>query len=247
MMVNDLRGRTILITRGADDAQGWASELSARGARAVVLPCIASEAIRDADTADTLGDALDGADWLVLSSVRGAHGVAELVGARRAAAARIAVVGEATEMAVRQAFGRVDLVAPDGTSSSLGASLARRLRDDLCTDAVRVVAVGAESPRLDLEKALEPLDVQIIRVAVYRTIPAPVQEPREDLGALGVDTIFLASPSAVTGLLARARVPADAHIITIGPSTSEAARDAGLDVAGEAAGRGLEAMIEAMP
>jgi len=112
---------------------------------------------------------------------------------------------------------------------------------------VRVVAVGAESPRLDLEKALEPLGVQIVRVAVYRTIPAPVQEPREDLGALGVDTIFLASPSAVTGLLARARVPGDAHIITIGPSTSEAARDAGLDVAGEAAGRGLEAMIEAMP
>ena len=51
----------------------------------------------------------------------------------------------------------------------------------------------------------------------------------------------------VTGLLARAVVPAAAHIITIGPSTSAAARDAGLTVHGEAAGRGLEAMIEAMP
>jgi uroporphyrinogen-III synthase len=41
-------------------------------------------------------------------------------------------------------------------------------------------------------------------------------------------------------------VPGAAHIITIGPSTSAAARDAGLAVHGEAAARSLEAMIEAM-
>jgi uroporphyrinogen-III synthase len=245
--MNDLAGRTVLITRAEEDAQKWAAQLAARGARAVVFPCIAGEAMRDENTAQELGAALDGADWLVLTSVRGVHGVAELVGARRAADVALAVVGEATAAAARRVLGRVDLVAPDGTSRSLGEALARTLRDELRTESARVVAAGAESAREDLEEALSPLGVRVQRVAVYRTVPAPPQEPREDIAALGIDTIFLASPSAVTGLLARAVVPDGVHIITIGPTTSEAARDAGLTVHGEAAGRGLEAMIEAMP
>ena len=64
---------------------------------------------------------------------------------------------------------------------------------------------------------------------------------------MDVDAIFLASPSAVAGLLARAHVPESVSIITIGPSTTRAAREAGLRVAGEAAGRDLEGMIEAIP
>ena len=245
--MGDVRGRTILVTRSAEDAQAWATELTGRDARAVVFPCIACEPIRDAETAAALDDVLEGADWLVLSSVRGVHGVAELVGARRAESTNIAVVGDATESAARHTLGRVDLVASDRTARSLGADLARWIRDSLRGDSTRLVAAGAERPRLDLEETLEPLGVYVHRIAVYRTVPAPVQQPPEDLGALGVDTIFLASPSAVTGLLARASVPAAARIITIGPSTSEAARDAGLRVDGEAVGRGLEAMIEATP
>jgi uroporphyrinogen-III synthase len=240
-------GRCILVTRGEEDSQRWVAELAARGLRAQAFPCIASETIRDSETAGQLGAALDEADWLVFTSVRGVHGVAEMVGARRVADVSVAVVGETTAAAARQAFGRVDLVAPDGTAASLGEALARVLRDSLRADSTRVVAAGAETSKRDLDDALAPLGVQVRRIAVYRTVPAPLQEPREDLGARGIDTIFLASPSAVAGLLARAAVPATARIITIGPSTSAAARDAGLAVHGEAAARSLEAMIEAMP
>ncbi|MGD8815756.1 MAG: uroporphyrinogen-III synthase [Acidobacteriota bacterium] len=239
-------GRCILVTRGEEDSQKWVAELAARGLRALAFPCIASETIRDAQTAEQLGAALDEADWLVLTSVRGVRGVAELVGARRAGKVSIAAVSETTAAAARQAFGHVDLTAPDGTAASLGEALAGVLRDSSRGAAFRVVAAGAETPRRDLEDALMPLGVQVQRIAVYRTVPAPLQEPREDLGARGIDTVFLASPSAVTGLLARAVVPGAAHIITIGPSTSAAARDAGLAVHGEAAARSLEAMIEAM-
>jgi len=239
-------GRCILVTRGEEDSQQWVAELAARGVRALAFPCITSEAIRDAETAERLGAAIDDADWLVLTSVRGVHGVAELVGARRVENVSIAVVGETTAAAARQVFGRVDLTAPGGTALSLGEALARVLRDSLRAGSTRVVAAGAETSRRDFEDALAPLGVQVQRIAVYRTVPAPVQEPREELAARGIDTIFLASPSAVTGLLARAVVPDAARIITIGPSTSAAARDAGLAVHGEAAGRSLEAMIEAM-
>ena len=245
--MRSLSGRIILVTRSAEEAPVWAAELSGRGATTVVFPCITRRPIRDPDTAAMLATALESADWLVLTSVHGAHGVAELVGTRRVADARVAVVGEATARAARQVLGRVDLVAPNGTGLSLGEGLARRIRDTLGTHSTRVVAAGAENARLDLEEALAPLGVEVQRIPVYRTVPAAAQEPREDLVVLGVDTIFLASPSAVAGLLARAVVPDDARIITIGPSTSEAVRDAGLRVDGEAATRSLEGMIEAMP
>ncbi len=245
--MRSLSDRTILVTRSAEDAPAWVEELSGRGARTVVFPCIARQPIRDPETAAALGAALDTADWLVLTSVQGAHGVAERVGARRVAGARGAVVGEVTELAAREALGRVDLVAPNGTGRSLATSLAQEIRDALRAESTRVVAAGAENARLDLEEVLGPLGVEVQRIPVYRTVPATVQEPRQDLGALGVDTIFLASPSAVAGLLARAVVPDAAHIITIGPSTSEAARAAGLRVDGEAAARSLEGMIEVIP
>ena len=84
-------------------------------------------------------------------------------------------------------------------------------------------------------------------IAVYRTLVAQAEEPRGDITNMDVDTIFLASPSAVAGLLARTHVPKNVQIITIGPSTTLAAHEAGLHVDGEAAGRDLEGMIEAIP
>jgi uroporphyrinogen-III synthase len=244
--MSSLEGHTILVTRATDDAEAWAVELAARGARAVVFPCIASEPLRDADTERALAEALDGADWLALTSVRGVQGVAEILGARGAGGVAVAAVGDKTATAARRLLGGVDLVAPEETARSLADALAEHVRDARREGPMRVVVAGAASSRRDLEEHLEPLGVEVRRVTVYRTVVPPPQEPREDLATRGVDTIFLASPSAVAGLLARASVPAGVRIITIGPSTSAAARGAGLRVHGEAAARGLEGMIEAM-
>ncbi len=245
--MGEVRGRTILVTRGRENGEAWATELAARGAHPVVFPCISCEPIRDAETAASLEQALEDAEWLVLTSVRGVHGVAELVGARRAASVSIAVVGEATAEAARAAIGRVDLVSPEGTGRSLGDALARAIRDALRAGEARVVVAGAENPRHDFAEALGPVAAGVTRVAVYRTVSASPRRPRQDLGELAIDTIFLASPSAVRGLLARAEVPEDVRIVTLGPSTSAAVRDAGLRVDAEASERSLEAMIEATP
>jgi uroporphyrinogen-III synthase len=243
----EIAGRTILVTRGREHSEAWATELEAHGASTVIFPCISCEPIRDDATAAALDAALEGADWLVFTSVRGVHGAAELVGARRVGSVRIAVVGASTAAAAREIFGRADLLAPEGTSRSLGVALAREIRDSLRSGAARVVAAGAEAPRADLEEALESVRARVSHVPVYRTVSAPPREPRVNLGELGVDTIFLASPSAVTGLVGRARVPASVRIVTLGPSTSAAVRERGLRVDGEAVERSLEAMIEATP
>lgn len=246
MIVGNVDGLTVLLTRAREDAEVWADGLAARGGRAVVFPCIEGRPIRDQATAAKLVAALHDADWLVVSSVRGVGGVAALAGPRSVVSVSIAAVGRTTADAAERELGRVDLIGPDGTIRTLAESLAERLADS-DPRSIRVVGAGAEKPSRDLEATLEPLGIVVSHVAVYRTVVAPAEEPREDIAGMNVDAIFLASPSAVAGLLARAHVPESVPIITIGPSTTRAAREAGLRVDGEATGRDLEGMIEAIP
>jgi len=63
---------------------------------------------------------------------------------------------------------------------------------------------------------------------------------------LGADDVLLASPSAVAGFVNQVRLDRTPGIFTIGPSTTEAARAAGLDVTGEASRPGLRGLLEAM-
>lgn len=243
--MRDLGGRVILVTRAAEDAAEWVARLGALGATALSLPCLVCEPLRDAALARGLRAALDGAAWLVVTSRRGVDAVAELAG-RVPDGVRIAAVGPRTAARCGEALGRAaDLVAADGT----GAGLARELRAALVAapPRPRIVVAAADRAEEHFERALDARQVELVRLAVYRTVPAPPVEPRADLAALGVDTIFLASPSAVTGLVNRAVVPGGALLISIGPSTTEAARAAGLAVAAEAARPGFEGLVEAIP
>jgi uroporphyrinogen-III synthase len=138
----------------------------------------------------------------------------------------------------------VDLTAERGTGESLARELASRLEG---AGPKRVVVAAAERASRHLEDALEPAGHDVVRVAVYRTVPAPPRPTRVDLESLGVDTILLASPSAVEGLLHQAVVSTErTSIISIGPSTTEAARAAGLEVTGEADRPTLEGLLEAI-
>ena len=97
-----------------------------------------------------------------------------------------------------------------------------------------------------LARALESAGARCTRVDVYRTVPAPPVEPRRPLSALHVDNVVLASPSAVTGFVHVVDVDVAAGIYTIGPSTTAAARRAGLTVTAEAREPSFEGILEAM-
>lgn len=247
--MSPVAGRTVLVTRAAEDAGPWAQRLAALGARPVVFPCLVCETLDDAATRAGLAAALEGAAWLALTSRRGAEAVAALAPGGPPASVAIAAVGPATAAAARALFGRCDLVGPEGTGSSLAEALRAELaaRADDASRPVKVAIAAADRAEPHLERVLVPAGVQVARVDVYRTIPAPPETPRVALDALGVDTILLASPSAVAGLVHRAVVPGGAAIVTIGPTTSEAARAHGLPVRAEARRPGLEGILEVIP
>ena len=256
--MDSVTGQRVLVTRAAEDCTTWASRLADAGAVPLMLPCIECHPIRDPDMETQLAAALQETDWLVLTSRRGAEALSRLIAAiewtpadRTAMAPiRIAVVGPATAAAAASLPGQVELVAPSGTARSLAESLAARLRGHTAGDprnaGPRCLIAVAENAGNVLEETLEQAGGDCLRLNVYRTMPAPAGNSKQALSALAADKILLASPSAVTGLLNRLEMDAAAEILSIGPSTTRAARAAGLTVTAEAARPSLDGLMEAM-
>jgi len=244
-MKHALEGKRVLLTRSVEDNRAWSALLHERGAVPLVLACIRTTP--SVEAAEQLVRELGRADWLALSSRRAVDAITGRDAGRKPVPlperVRVACVGPATAAAALEAFGRVDKVAPLGTGRSLGAELAATL-----PRSARVVVAAAQEGRVDVEDVLRPAGIDVRRIAVYRTEPVdPVKNgaPPLRIADLAPDAIFLASPSAVRGLLNQALVPPGADVITLGPTTTAAARDVGLEVRAEAKTRGLDGLCDA--
>ena len=169
---------------------------------------------------EPLGDGpvdVSGYDWVILTSVNGAL---ELRRRMTGAPARVAAIGRATA----EAFGGADLVPAVSTQEGLLAELPR--------PAGRVLFAGAAGARTLLADELGA-DV----VTLYRTRElAPPAPPEGDL-------VVLASASAAR---AYGRLGADIPAVSIGPQTTRAARDAGVEVVREAETHDVAGLLAAI-
>ncbi len=243
-MNGSLAGRTVVVTREAEDAAPWARRLEELGARAVVLPCLVRTPVTDGGTALRLREAVERADWLVVTSRYGVEATARLLAEAPPARVMVAAVGRETAREAKKSLGRADLVASSPTAQGLGRELVGLLGP--AAAAARVVVAAAAGGRDDAERLLGQAGAHVTRVEVYHTAPAHGDGAKRDLAAEGVSDVLLASPSAVTGLMNRAEVPRGVRVFTIGPTTTAAARAAGLTVAAEARRPDLDGMLEAM-
>jgi uroporphyrinogen-III synthase len=160
---------------------------------------------------------LDGYDWLVVTSVNAAR---ELKRRGHGRPARVAAIGRATAAAL----GGADLVPDVSTQEGLVAALPR--------PAGRVLFAAAEAAR---RLIVEELDADF--VPLYRTRELrPAGLPEADL-------TVLASPSAARAF---ARLGGAGPVVSIGPDTTAAAREHGLDVAEEAPTHDLEGLVAAV-
>jgi uroporphyrinogen-III synthase len=234
--------KRVLLTRSEDDNADWAARFSEHGTEPVALPCIEAEPIATPELRAQLEAAVPNADWLVFTSRRGVEAFTALMGAKYSAA-RVAVVGPSTAAAARAALGRVDLIGRGGTAAGLAATL---IADGGLDRHPLAVLALAENAGDTLERALEAAGARCTRCNVYRTVPAAPAARKRSLSALHVDNVVLASPSAVTGFVNQVDVDARVAIYTIGPSTTAAARSAGLVVTAEAREPSIAGILEAM-
>ena len=236
-----LFGRTIVVTRAREQASELRSRLTALGASVVELPSIAIEPV------DFALPRLADFAWLVFTSVNGVHaffdrGLAPAgLDARALGGLRVAAIGPGTAGALAQRGIRVDLVPERFVAESL---LAAFPAPD--ADGARVLLARAELARDVLPEGLGAAGYTVEVLPVYRTVtaapdPAALALVRDG----GVDAVTFTSSSTVRNfvdLVGPLPDPAP-PIVSIGPVTSDTARELGLTVTAEAATHTIDGLV----
>jgi uroporphyrinogen-III synthase len=244
-----LAGRTIIVTRPAEQAAPLVRELERRGAHVLVAPTIRLMPARSAALTTALKELAAGRfDWITLTSAATVDMLGDRLASPRDVRAQVAVIGDGTAAAFRRWAGREpDLQPTTFTTEALARAFPR--------GSGRVLCARADIAPEGLEDALTIKGWETERVDAYRTVFA-TSLPREARDALGrgeVDAVTFTSASTVRGFVnarggeaIRRPIGGPPKVVCIGPVTASAARDAGLRPAAVAKPHTLEGLVEAL-
>jgi uroporphyrinogen-III synthase len=239
-----LAGRTVVLTRPADQSASLMSAVRRLGARAIVAPAIELAPARSAALTKSLRDLeAGGFEWITLTSRATVDMLAaRLTGPRALGGARVAAIGEGTASAFRRWARRdPDLVPASFTTSGLARAFPR--------GAGRVLCARADIAPPGLEDALATKGWSPTRVDAYRTrMPRSLpKEARDALRAGEVDAVTFTSASTVRGFVgALGMVTGAPKVVCIGPVTAKEARDHGLIVHAVARPHTVEGLVQAL-
>jgi uroporphyrinogen III methyltransferase/synthase len=233
-----LFGRTVLVTRTADQAGEFSALLEECGARVVECPTIRllpPESYAELDA--MIGD-LAGFDWLVLTSANAvqfffARLQALGLDARALGRCRVCAVGPKTAAAIRTHGVNPDLVPADYKAEGVVAAFAGT---DLAGR--RVLFPRADKAREVIPQGLAELGAEVTAPVAYRNVLPDALPPAalEALEAGEVDCVTFTASSTAENLAALlgperfARFLDGVTVASIGPITSKTCRKLGLEV-----------------
>ncbi len=256
-----LVGRRIVITRRREQASGLREALRKRGAHVVELPTIALVAPRSWQPVDDAIERLESYNWVVFTSTNGVESFLARLNKHRKGVgtlrkAGLAAIGPATARALRAHGLRADVVPEEFRAEGLLTALkGERWRGK------RVLLARAAAAREVLPRELRRRGARVDVVPVYETVvPAGSKKrARRLFGRRKPDAITFTSSSTVKNFFAllgrrRARQAlappaaglAGVAVATIGPVTSQTARELGLRVTVEAKPYTVPALVRAL-
>ncbi len=249
-----LRGRVVVVTRPAEQAQALVGPLEELGAEVLVAPTIRIVPTELDDRQRAAVRHLGAYDLVVFTSANAVREFAARVGEflREDAApaepeehlaqvgdafggTTVAAIGPRTADVLAERGLPCDIMAGDFTAEGLLEALAEAVLD---LDGASVLIPRAREARDLLPDALAARGALVDVVPVYETLPAEkLAITASRLAA--ADFVTFASASAVSQMIALlgaggARLLAGAQIVTIGPQTSAALAPHGLRAAAEA-------------
>jgi uroporphyrinogen III methyltransferase/synthase len=239
-----LAGRRVVVTRAREQADSLAAQLSALGAAVVELPTIEIRQPADPRPLDCAITNLPSYDWLIFTSANGVRAFIERLPDLRALRGKICAIGPATRAAIEALHLKIDLMGEEYVAESLVAAFAAHPMEGKRVLLPRA-AVARDLVPVELTKRGAHVDV----VEAYRTV-AP-----EDLGVKiraaferKPDAITFTSSSTVKNFVAAAGLEtlAGVDVISIGPVTSQTARDLGIAVAAQASVYTVDGLVEAL-
>jgi uroporphyrinogen-III synthase/uroporphyrinogen III methyltransferase/synthase len=206
--------------------------------------------------------ALERFRWILFTSATGVH---YFFAAARAkglapgsfAGKRFGAVGPATASALASVNLRAERIAAAGDSASLAEALVGAGASERLGPGDACLLPQADIARPELAERLSAAGVPVTPVTAYRTLAEDAERVRPFQKALWgderIDGIVFASPSAVRSFLAMTH-PHGEHAIrekpicvfSIGPTTTAAIRERGLQVAREASPHTVGALVAAI-
>ncbi|MBV9716239.1 MAG: uroporphyrinogen-III C-methyltransferase [Solirubrobacterales bacterium] len=234
-----LAGLRVAVTRARMQASGLSARLRGLGASVIEAPAIRIVSL------DGPAPEIGRYDLVCVSSPNGVRLLFERLGAagldaRALAGARVAAIGPGTATALRER-GVIADVVPE-------RFLAEGLVDALADLPIRRALIARAAEARDvLPDALRGRGAEVDVLALYETVAEPLGDA--ELAALDrADYLTFTSSSTVRFFMAAVgdRLPAGARIASIGPVTSAALREHGLEADVEATRHDIDGLVAAL-
>jgi uroporphyrinogen III methyltransferase/synthase len=245
-----LFGRRIVVTRAKGQAEALSEKLRSLGAGVIELPTIEIRPAADYTPLDRAIATLSCYDWLIFTSANGVRFFVDRLDRSgtdlRALRARICAIGPATRAAVEALHLKVDLMGKEYVAEGLLEAFAAH---DLAGKRVLL-------PRAAVARDLVPVELtrrgaQVDVVEAYRTvIPDDGAAHAHDLFSSPhkPDCITFTSSSTVQNFVAMVGTNSleGVKMVSIGPVTSQTARNLGLRVDAEAQTYTIDGLVSAI-
>jgi uroporphyrinogen-III synthase len=245
--MRELRGRVVVVTRPEGQSAELSRALRARGAEVIDAPAIRIEPVPEGGALDEaiLETARERYTWVVFTSAAGVEQWFDRAAALKLGPeelrSRVAVVGAGTADALEARGRRPDLIPETFTTLALGEAFPAGTGE--------VLLARADAASGELDRAIQARGWTPVRVDAYRTVLTErlPDDARAALEGGRVDAVAFTSASTVRGFVGAAgRLPGGVSAVCIGPVTSAAAREAGMDVAAEADPHTVEGLADAI-
>jgi uroporphyrinogen III methyltransferase / synthase len=234
-----LAGRTVAVTRARAQASGLAARLRSLGAEVVEAPAIRIVPL------DGPAPELARYDLVCLTSPNGVRLLFERLmsaggDARRLAGARIAAIGPGTAAALAERGVIADVVPERFVAEGLIEALSD-------VPVQRALIARASEARDVLPDALRARGADVDVIALYETAPEPLTESQLEAVARA-DYVTFTSSSTVRFFLDAAgdRLGSGTRLVSIGPITSDALRERGLEPQVEAQQHDIDGLVSAL-
>jgi uroporphyrinogen III methyltransferase/synthase len=249
-----LFGKRVLVTRAREQASALSEKLRELGAEPVEFPVIRIEPMDDYAELDAKLQSLNQYDWAVFTSANGVRFVHQRLAAlgldaRAFGGVKIACIGPGTAQSLLEIGIVADFVPTEYVAEGVLAEWPQR---DM--SGAKVLLPRAEEARDVLPNGLTNLGAAVDITPTYRTVldSTAADEIRQQLVDGEIDVLTFTSSSTVknfvqaVGLETIASLPDTTRIASIGPITSDTARELGLNLDIEAPEHTIDGLIDAV-
>ncbi len=224
-----LAGKRIVVTRADSSSSRLVALLRDEGATVIECPLIRIVYPRRQEAFVAALAHIDKCHWIVLTSIHAVRALGRALreanlDTRALASCKIAAIGPATARALQQIGLMPDLIPNDHTAGALAVTLGPLV------DGKRVLLPRSDIASSELPRRLRDFGATVDEVVAYHTRPAEPSTVATTAIREGVDAVVFCSPSAVRRFIELGLDANGATVACIGPTTAQAARDAGLSV-----------------